>query len=391
MPAPSPDTPNPGDANAPFGGASFGSPGPDRPVIAVSMGDPSGIGPEVLVKALADRALRRSARFRVYGLHTAMAAAADRAGIEPYWWRVRHDGGVDLSDLRHDVLLVDHASGEGSGSDFAAARPAPGAAPAPGPTKGGGIASFRFVEEAIAAAGGVAGKARGSPPHPGEGAHAVVTGPISKEAWALAGRSRYPGHTELLASRFHSKRTRMMFVSPRLNIILVTAHLPLMDLRNVVTIGRIHETIDLGAAACRELGVHRPRIAVCGLNPHAGEAGLLGDEEQRLIGPAIRLAQEQGVDASGPFPGDTIFRDAVDFRRFDLVVAMYHDQGLIPVKLLAFDRAVNTTVGLPIVRTSPDHGTAYDIAGRDRADPGSMHAALELAVKMAGSRLAGAA
>jgi 4-hydroxythreonine-4-phosphate dehydrogenase len=139
----------------------------------------------------------------------------------------------------------------------------------------------------------------------------------------------------------------------------------------------------MGAAACKRLGVASPRIAVCGLNPHAGEGGLFGDEDERIIRPAIEAARGRGVDAAGPFPGDTIF-NAARRGRYDLVVAMYHDQGLIPVKLLAFDRAVNLTIGLPTVRTSPDHGTAYDIAGANLADPGSMRAALELAAKMAG-------
>ena len=204
----------------------------------------------------------------------------------------------------------------------------------------------------------------------------------------MAGKGRFPGHTELLAARFHAKRTRMMFVSPALNVILATAHVPLMQLRDLLSIGRVFDTIDLGHEACLRLGIEAPRIAVCGLNPHAGEGGLLGDEDGRVIEPAIAMAREHGIDACGPFPGDTVFRAAVS-GRWDLVVAMYHDQGLIPVKLLAFDEAVNATVGLPAVRTSPDHGTAYDIAGQDRADPGSMKAAMRLAVRLAsGARAA---
>jgi 4-hydroxythreonine-4-phosphate dehydrogenase len=169
-----------------------------------------------------------------------------------------------------------------------------------------------------------------------------------------------------------------MFVGPRLRVVLATVHLPLMDIRNALTIGRVFDAIDLGVEGCRQVGIERPRVAVCGLNPHAGEGGLLGDEEERLIRPAIGHAVEAGMDVKGPFPADTVFGAAVA-GRFDLVVAMYHDQGLIPVKLIARDETVNMTVGLPIVRTSPDHGTAFDIAGKGIADAGSMKASLLLA------------
>jgi 4-hydroxythreonine-4-phosphate dehydrogenase len=209
---------------------------------------------------------------------------------------------------------------------------------------------------------------------------AVVTGPISKESWALAG-FKWPGHTELLAFRTKAKRHAMMFDSPRLRVALATAHLPLMDVRNVLTIGRVYDPIDLGHEFCRQLGIAKPRIAVCGLNPHAGENGMFGDEDTRIIRPAIDAARRIGIDAHGPFPADTIFIRAAA-GDWDLVVAMYHDQGLIPVKLLGWDKAVNVTVGLPIVRTSPDHGTAFDIAGQGKASEGSMKAAIELAVRL---------
>jgi 4-hydroxythreonine-4-phosphate dehydrogenase len=155
-----------------------------------------------------------------------------------------------------------------------------------------------------------------------------------------------------------------------------------MDVRNVLTIGRVYDPIDLGHQWCRQLGIAKPRIAVCGLNPHAGENGMFGDEDARIIRPAIDAARRVGIDAQGPFPADTIFIGAAA-GDWDLVVAMYHDQGLIPVKLLGWDKAVNVTVGLPIVRTSPDHGTAFDIAGQGKASEGSMRAAVELAVRLA--------
>lgn len=340
---------------------------PRRPALAVSTGDPLGIGPEVTVKALSDPALRAKARFFLLGGGESLHAAAERAGIEPFWWRVRRGSEAIETSAAHDAVLID--SDDGSGER----EPTRGLAGRAGPTRSGGEASFRFVEDAIAMTRLPVGRV----------AHCdgIVTAPISKEAWALAGREKYPGHTELLASRFNAKRTRMMFVAPELRVMLVTAHLPLMRIRDVLTIGRVFDTIALAHESCVGLGVTAPRVAVCGLNPHAGEGGLLGDEEERLIAPAVRLAKEQGVQASGPYPGDTVF-NAARSGKFDIVVAMYHDQGLIPVKLLAFDRAVNMTAGLPVVRTSPDHGTAFDIAGKNLADAGSMRAAIELAVAL---------
>lgn len=196
---------------------------------------------------------------------------------------------------------------------------------------------------------------------------------------------RYPGHTELLQHRTKSKRAVMMFASSKLNVALATVHIPLMDVRHKFTIGAVFDPIDLGHQACLRMGIRKPRIAVCGLNPHASENGQFGDEEQRVITPAIDMAQAAGIDARGPFPADTIFLDAAR-GKYDLVVAMYHDQGLIPVKLLAFDEAVNLTLGLPIIRTSPDHGTAFDLVGKNGADPSSMKSAIRLAATLARNR-----
>ena len=158
-----------------------------------------------------------------------------------------------------------------------------------------------------------------------------------------------------------------------------------MDVKNHLTIGRVHEAIEFGNTLCRDLGISQPRIAVCGLNPHAGENGIIGDEDERVISAAIDVSQQQGVNASGPWPGDTIFIAAAS-GNYDLVVAMYHDQGLIPVKLLGWNQAINITLGLPIVRTSPDHGTAFDIAGRNKADADSTRHAIELAIELAEKR-----
>jgi 4-hydroxythreonine-4-phosphate dehydrogenase len=331
-----------------------------KPVIGVTMGEPAGVGPEVVVKALADPAIRRLARFVIYGMNEQLAYAADVAEIDPFWHRLQHDADRATHELTHPVVVLDYDEI----SLLAAARP--------GPSKPGGHASLAFVDDAIRAA---------RLPHDRGGIDAIVTAPISKQSWQMAG-CRFPGHTELFQHRTRSKRAVMMFDSPRLRVALATCHVALMDVRNQLTVGRVFDPIDLGHAALQRIGIEQPRIAVCGLNPHAGEAGQFGDEEQRLITPAIELAVQHGIDAHGPFPADTVFNKAVD-GGFDLVVAMYHDQGLIPVKLLAWDQAVNTTLGLPIVRTSPDHGTAFDIVGQNKADPGSMKAAIRLAVQLA--------
>jgi len=348
-----------------------------RPLLAVSMGDPVGIGPEVIVKALDDPTLRTSAAWRVLGPRSAWLAAG---------------GGSDIEVLERSPI---------SGSPYSGSRTAWTRAP----SIEGGETSYQCVADAIA----LAKLPHEDPRHVG----AIVTGPISKEAWSLAGHSEFPGHTEMLAAGFniadgdfgmffhapavtHSRSHEVTTSSrstphaapstPSLNVMLATVHVPLAKVPGMLTIGRVVSAIRLGHRACVDLGLTSPRVAVCGLNPHAGERGLLGSEDDAVISPAIKAAQELGIDASGPHPGDTVFNAAVR-GKYDLVVAMYHDQGLIPLKLLAFDRAVNVTVGLQwkdrkVVRTSPDHGTAFDIAGKNAADAGSMKAAMQLAVHM---------
>lgn len=340
---------------------------PARPTIGLTMGDPAGIGPEVIVRALSDPAVRRLGRFVIYGLNEVLSYAADSLEVEPFWYRVSHDSARLSSPITEPVVVLDfdeHDIGH--------------AASQRGPTKAGGLVSKAFVEHAIADALRPANDPRA--------VHAMVTAPICKQSWQLAG-FKWPGHTELLAHRTRSKRHAMMFVSPRLNVALATAHLPLMKIRDVLTIGCVFDPIDLGHQACRQMGIDQPRIAVCGLNPHAGEGGQFGDEEERVIKPAIEMARGTGIDVRGPFPADTIFINAAA-GEYDLVVAMYHDQGLIPVKLLGWDKAVNMTAGLPIIRTSPDHGTAFDIVGRNKASAGSTVAAIELAADLASRRLA---
>jgi 4-hydroxythreonine-4-phosphate dehydrogenase len=329
-----------------------------RPLIGISMGDPLGIGPEVIVKALADQELRRQARFVIFGLHDVFSAVADQAEINAYWWREPYEFGPRIAT---GVLLADfddirflRVNGRREPDALA------------------GEASMRFVEE------GIRNLKEGT-------IDALVTAPICKESWQLAGY-RVLGHTELLAERFSTRRLTMAFVADELRVALASAHVPLFELRNRFTIGLVHQPIDLLDRALREwFNIERPHIGVLGLNPHAGEGGLLGDEEQRIIEPALAMARNAGLRVSGPLPPDTAFAPRVR-RTFDGLVAMYHDQALIPVKMHAFDRAVQVTLGLPSIRTSPDHGTAFDIAGKNRAEPSSMSAAIRLAIRLAGAR-----
>jgi len=332
-----------------------------RPVIGITMGEPSGIGPEVVVKALDDPSIRRLGRFVVYGMNELLSYAADLGEINPYWWRLQHDSPRLGYDLVHDVVVLDYDEYSILGQTMHR------------PSKQGGQVSLRFIEDALTAV-------TSDPNKPGH-LDAIVTAPICKQSWRLAGVS-FAGHTDLLIRRTGSKRGVMMFASSKLNVALATVHIPLMEVRNRLTIGCVFDPIDLGHQACMAVGIAKPRIAVCGLNPHASENGQFGDEEKRVITPAIEMAQHAGIDARGPFPADTIFIDAAA-GRYDLVVAMYHDQGLIPIKMLAFDEAVNLTLGLPIIRTSVDHGTAFDIVGKNLASAGSMKAAIRLAAKLA--------
>ncbi|HMB95493.1 MAG TPA: 4-hydroxythreonine-4-phosphate dehydrogenase PdxA [Tepidisphaeraceae bacterium] len=324
------------------------------------MGDPAGIGPEVIVKALADPILRHRARYIIYGMNELLSYAADLAEFDVFWWRDQYGG--RLRSYPHDVVVVDYDQYSILGHAIRS------------PSKMGGEASMRFCLDAIEAA-------------QKKIVDAVVTAPIAKESWKLA-RYNYPGHTELFAQKTNSKRYCMMFAGGPLKVALATVHMPLMGLWGKLNIGAIFQPLELlHDALVNWFDIPKPRIAVAGVNPHASENGQFGDEEERLISPAILMARKQGIDATGPYPPDTVFLAARD-GKFDAVLAMYHDQGLIPVKLLAFDQAVNLTLGLPIVRTSPDHGTAFDIVGRNRANPSSMRAAIELAINLAIKRKA---
>ncbi|HSV27543.1 MAG TPA: 4-hydroxythreonine-4-phosphate dehydrogenase PdxA, partial [Sedimentisphaerales bacterium] len=293
-------------------------------------------------------------KFVIFGAHEHLLYAADKAEIEPFWTRHQHE--KIGRDYPHKVVVADY-------DDFSVP------AYSRGPSRVAGEASLRFCLDAVdAARQGIL--------------DAVVTAPISKQSWQLAG-APWPGHTEMLQARCKSPRKAMMFVAGPLRVALATIHEPLMEVRHKFTIGCVHEPIDLMNDALMEYwGIEKPHIAVAGLNPHAGENGQFGDEEIRVIGPAVMMSQESGINVTGPYPADTLFVRAFK-GEFDGVVAMYHDQGMIPVKLLAFDSAVNVTLGLPIIRTSPAHGTAFDIAGKGIASPSSMKAAIRLAIQMA--------
>ena len=321
----------------------------------MTMGEPAGIGSEIIIRALSDIDLRRRARFAVFGLSEQLAYQADLLELDFRPRRIPHER-LGLDD--HDLLVLDYDE-----ITMPATLPR-------GPSKIGGRASMVFCDGAISAA--LAGQI-----------DAIVTAPISKTSWQLAGYRKYPGHTELLADRCKAKCVAMMFIAPKLKVVLATIHRALFELRNEFTIGKVFTPIDLADHALREwFGIQNPRIAVAGLNPHAGEDGQFGDEEERIIMPAVLMASQAGISVSGPYPADTVFIKALQ-GKFDCVVAMYHDQGLIPIKLLAWREAVNLTLGLPIIRTSPDHGTAFDIAGRNQADPSSMVAAINLAIDLA--------
>ena len=285
-----------------------------KPRVAITVGDPAGIGPEVAARAAADPRVLAVCEPIVYG-------PPDASRFAP---------GVlsgDAGSAAYDVIV-------------------------------------RAVDDAR----------RGV-------VQAMATAPVNKEAFRLGGLP-WSGHTDLLAHLTGARHVAMMFHSDALRVVLATVHIALADVPRALTAESLDATIDLTARELPRFGIARPRIAVAGLNPHAGEHGLFGGEEQTAIRPAIAACRARGIDVDGPFPGDTVF---VRARRgdFDVVVACYHDQGLIPIKLVAFGQAVNVTLGLPIVRTSVDHGTAFDIAGKGIADPESMVSAVLLAARLA--------
>lgn len=312
-----------------------------KPIIGITLGDIAGIGPEVVFKALSEILILRECRPVVIG---------DIAGIRRQVSGIRVIEKVGKAEFEEGIVnFLDMGNDLG---EFKVGQV----------NRVTGAAAVSYIKRAVDLA--LKGEIE-----------AIVTAPISKEAINLAGY-KYPGHSELLAELTETCDFAMMLASPVLRVVLVTTHLPLSKVSSSLSQERIVTVIRLTNKALNQLGVSKPKIAVAGLNPHAGEGGIFGREEEEIIAPSVRVAKKEGLNVDGPYPPDTVFRLTCD-----AVVVMYHDQGLIPIKLLAFEEAVNVTLGLPIIRTSPDHGTGFDIAGKNLANPASMIEAIRLAAK----------
>jgi 4-hydroxythreonine-4-phosphate dehydrogenase len=318
--------------------------------VGITMGDAAGIGPEIVVKSFAQGL---AAPTVVYGDAGAMRRAVELVGAPLRVVEIDGPAGALYAPGTIEVVRC---------------SPALPADLAPGKVSAAaGRGAYDYLCAAIDDA--MAGRIR-----------AIVTAPLNKYAMQMAGIDQ-PGHTEILAERSRTKDYAMMLANDELRVLLVTIHVALSKVPGLITREAELRAMRLADHACRQMGVARPRVAVAGLNPHAGEDGKFGREDVDVIAPTIAAAKAEGLDVSGPWPGDTVFMRA---RRgeFDIVVAQYHDQGLIPVKYLGVDQGVNVTVGLPFVRTSVDHGTAYDIAWQGKADHSSLMAAFDLALKM---------
>lgn len=324
------------------------------PIVAITMGDAAGVGPEVIAGALANKEVQSFCRPVVIGDIKRLRKAAGILGSSIIFQPV-----TKVSDCHFIAMAIDVIDPELIPNDLAWGTLSPAA----------GHAAYEYVRIAseLALAGSV---------------QAICTAPLNKEALRLGGHD-FPGHTELLSFLCDIPEVSMMLSTAKLNVIHVTTHIGLIDAVNKIEKGLVARTILRGNQALISAGIAHPRIGVCGINPHAGEHGMFGyGEEEEKIEPAIAAVRELGVDAVGPLPADSLF-----FRAgrgdFDLVVAMYHDQGHAPIKLLGMEAGVNVTVGLPVIRTSVDHGTAFDIAGSGKADESSMIEALRLAAAMA--------
>jgi 4-hydroxythreonine-4-phosphate dehydrogenase len=310
--------------------------------IGITMGDPCGVGPEITVRAVAEMSAGDRAATRIYGNLATLEAARETLDVE-----------VDLRPLVVDLPIDGAPLAWGQLSSVA------------------GDAAFRFIEKAVRdAESGTIG--------------CIVTAPINKEALNLAGH-HYDGHTGMLRSLTGSAAAYMLLASERLKVIHVSTHVSLREAIRRATTERVLATIRAGNAHLKRIGYDSPRIAVAGINPHCGENGLFGTEDDDQVAPAVAAARVEGIDAHGPISADTVFHRAYS-GAFDLVVAQYHDQGHIPIKLVAFDTAVNVSVDLPIDRTSVDHGTAFDIAGKGIANHGNMNSAIAYARRLVGGR-----
>jgi 4-hydroxythreonine-4-phosphate dehydrogenase len=330
-----------------------------KPIIALTMGDPAGVGPEVCLQALNNEATTNRCVPVVFGDATVLQQCAEKVGSNADFAVANFKDASEITQLNTPTIV------NVAGLDQTAFKPGRIDANT-------GAASFAYINRAIDAA--LAGQVA-----------AVTTAPINKEALAQAG-IKYPGHTEIFADRAGSDRWCMMQYSKEITCTFVTVHVGYADVPQLLNTARVLEVIELSAENLERIRGHRPKVVVCGLNPHAGEHGLFGNnEEERIIIPAIEAARTKGIDVEGPLPPDTAF---LPWKRktTDVFVCMYHDQGHIPVKALAFDSAVNTTLGLPIIRTSVDHGTALDIAWQGKANPNSLYSAIDLAVKLANQK-----
>jgi len=324
-----------------------------QPILAVTMGDAAGVGPEIVARALAREELYQSCRPLVIGAVDILIRASQLVGTPLAWRRVSTPAEARFQPGTVDVLDPGNLNWD---------EITPGVVC---PAAGKAAAEYVLKAGALALAGEV---------------EAVVTAPLNKDAMRQGGY-RYLGHTEILAELTGTPRCTTMLVSGELRVVHVTRHVPLSQVAQLITQERVLSTITLTAESLQAFGLAQPRLAVAGLNPHNGEGGLLGREEIEVIGPAVEAARAQGIDAQGPFAPDSIFWRALR-GEFDVVVAMYHDQGHIAIKVHGFESSVTVTLGLPIVRTSVDHGTAFDIAWRGEADPQSMIEALRLASRL---------
>jgi 4-hydroxythreonine-4-phosphate dehydrogenase len=329
-----------------------------RPLLAITLGDPSGIGPEIVLKALDRGDLYRRCRPLLIGDRRILARAAAYEGVPA----LRLDPVSSPADGRYQPGWVTFVDLENA---------PPQDCPVGEVSAASGRAAVAYVQRACDLC--LAGSA-----------DAMVTAPLNKDAMNQAGFA-YAGHTELLTERTNAEKVTMLLTGPTLRVVHVSTHVALEEAVRLVTQARVEAVIDLAFRGCRSLGIPEPRIAVAGLNPHAGEHGLFGDQEEREIMPAVEAARARGLRVSDPQPPDTVFLRA-SRGAYDIVVAMYHDQGHIPMKLLAFDEGVNVSLGLPIIRTSVDHGTAFDIAGTGEARETSLLAAIDVALRMITAR-----
>ena len=325
-----------------------------KPLVALTMGDPAGIGPEICLKASLSEKIRKICVPIIVGDFKIIKKASNLLNCKVKLRKIKEDEIKNIKETE-SILIYDISSKYSKNFKFSH------------PSADSGKASLLAIEKAVFL------YKKGL-------TEIIVTAPINKYSIKLAG-SKFPGHTEMLAHLTNTKKFAMMLIGGKIKVILVTIHIPLKEVSKSISKEKILEKIELANLGGKLLGIKNPKIAVCGLNPHAGDSGVIGDEEIKIITPACEIAKKRKINVFGPFPADTLFYK-VNKGEYDIVVSMYHDQGLIPLKMLYFEKGVNATIGLPLIRTSPDHGTAYDIAWRGIANPSSIEEAIKIAIKM---------